>query len=196
MGSFVIRNPNTELWGFFDQLQQQLDPSADISAAENSVEEFGAALRDHKEYTTIYEVNSEELQIYGIPLPCSEWYLVSVMPYGILDETINSLSTQRMFITLLACASILILLTLIFLRYFSMTRLQLQELEKTRQVAIEANKAKSEFLANMSHDIRTPMNAIVGMTAIATAHLKRQRTGKELSEKDHTVKQTSVRAYQ
>lgn len=170
-GSFVIRNPNTELWEFFNQLQQQLDPSAEKSTAENSLEGFAAALRDHKEYTTIFEVNDEERQIYGIPLPCSEWYLVSVMPYGILDETINSLSTQRMFITLLACASILIILTLIFLRYFSMTRLQLQELEKTRQVAVEANKAKSEFLANMSHDIRTPMNAIVGMTAIATAHL-------------------------
>ena len=44
-------------------------------------------------------------------------------------------------------------------------------MEKARQSALEANKAKSEFLANMSHDIRTPMNAIVGMTAIATAHI-------------------------
>lgn len=33
-----------------------------------------------------------------------------------------------------------------------------------------ANEAKSSFLAQMSHDIRTPMNAIVGMTAIAEAH--------------------------
>ena len=47
----------------------------------------------------------------------------------------------------------------------------MNELEKARQVALEANKAKSEFLANMSHDIRTPMNAIVGMTAIAAAHI-------------------------
>ena len=35
-----------------------------------------------------------------------------------------------------------------------------------------ANQAKSEFLSRMSHDIRTPMNAIIGMTAIAGAHLK------------------------
>ena len=35
----------------------------------------------------------------------------------------------------------------------------------------QASSAKSQFLSNMSHDIRTPMNAIVGMTAIATAHL-------------------------
>ena len=34
-----------------------------------------------------------------------------------------------------------------------------------------ANKAKTDFLSNMSHDIRTPMNGIIGMTAIAAAHL-------------------------
>lgn len=39
------------------------------------------------------------------------------------------------------------------------------ELEK--QNAQKANQAKSNFLTNMSHDIRTPMNAIVGMTDIA-----------------------------
>lgn len=34
-----------------------------------------------------------------------------------------------------------------------------------------ANMAKTEFLTNMSHDIRTPMNAIIGMTAIAGANI-------------------------
>jgi signal transduction histidine kinase/CheY-like chemotaxis protein len=34
-----------------------------------------------------------------------------------------------------------------------------------------ANAAKSDFLSNMSHDIRTPMNAILGMTAIAAMHI-------------------------
>lgn len=37
--------------------------------------------------------------------------------------------------------------------------------------ANRANAAKSEFLSRMSHDIRTPMNAIVGMTTIAMAHI-------------------------
>ncbi len=44
-------------------------------------------------------------------------------------------------------------------------------LEGALTVAEEANRAKSDFLSAMSHDIRTPMNAIMGMTALATAHL-------------------------
>ena len=170
-GSFVIQNPNTELWYFFEQLQKQSDSAVNESSAENPVEKFSVALKKHEEYTAILEVNGEERQIYGISLPYSEWYLVSVMPYTILDDAINNLGSQRIFMTLLSCASVLIILTVIFLRYFSITRSQMNELEKARQVALEANKAKSEFLANMSHDIRTPMNAIVGMTAIAAAHI-------------------------
>jgi len=38
--------------------------------------------------------------------------------------------------------------------------------EEAFQVAQEASRSKSSFLANMSHDIRTPMNAIIGMTSL------------------------------
>lgn len=40
------------------------------------------------------------------------------------------------------------------------------ELEAAKAKADAANKSRSEFLANMSHDIRTPMNAIVGLTKL------------------------------
>jgi len=39
-------------------------------------------------------------------------------------------------------------------------------LEQARQMAEAANRAKSEFLATMSHEVRTPMNAVIGMTEL------------------------------
>lgn len=48
---------------------------------------------------------------------------------------------------------------------------QRQALQTALDNANAANKAKGQFLSNMSHDIRTPMNAIIGMSAIASAHL-------------------------
>lgn len=170
-GSFVIQNPNTELWEFFEKLQKRSELMENKALQEPSLNEFGIALKHRNEYNSILDINGEKCQICGIALPYSEWYLVAVMPYGVLDDAVNGLSNQRMVMTLSSCAIILVILTFIFIRYFSMTRFQIRELEQTRQKALEASKAKSEFLANMSHDIRTPMNAIVGMTAIASNHI-------------------------
>ena len=50
-----------------------------------------------------------------------------------------------------------------------------QQIQQALRDAIDAanasNQAKSDFLSSMSHDMRTPMNGIIGMTAIAANHL-------------------------
>lgn len=59
---------------------------------------------------------------------------------------------------------------LISIRDITEEEKQRKRLEEALLAAKEANKAKSRFLSNMSHDMRTPMNAIVGMTSIAKVH--------------------------
>lgn len=49
-------------------------------------------------------------------------------------------------------------------------QMQKQLLQDALEAANRASAAKSDFMSKMSHDIRTPMNAIIGMTAIAAAH--------------------------
>ncbi|MDO4167655.1 MAG: response regulator [Eubacteriales bacterium] len=55
-----------------------------------------------------------------------------------------------------------------------------------------ANRAKTTFLSNMSHDIRTPMNAIIGFTTLATTHIDkkdqvRDYLGKIMSASNHLL---------
>ncbi len=50
-------------------------------------------------------------------------------------------------------------------------RQQEMALQAAYDAAEAASRAKTDFLSNMSHDIRTPMNGIIGMTAIAAAHI-------------------------
>ena len=52
------------------------------------------------------------------------------------------------------------------------SRLQKKNLQEALELAKQANDAKSDFLATMSHDIRTPMNAIMGMTDLAMMELE------------------------
>ena len=47
-----------------------------------------------------------------------------------------------------------------------------KKLDEARRLAERANDSKTKFLANMSHDIRTPMNAIVGLAELMQYHLE------------------------
>ena len=58
-----------------------------------------------------------------------------------------------------------------------------REREYSRRLEEAQNKAKNDFLANMSHDIRTPMNAIIGYTNIASKSLDDHEVVKNSLEK-------------
>lgn len=60
---------------------------------------------------------------------------------------------------------------------------QQDALRSALAAAEHANKAKTVFLNSMSHDIRTPMNAILGFTALATTHLDNAEMVKDYLQK-------------
>lgn len=169
-GSYVIRNFNAYRNNYFTRLREIVSESSE-KKPEDYVNELQNAIKNNEDYSTIMIAENERRHIYCTHLPYSEWYLITAMPYNTLDETVNNLSDERLNILFAGIGVILLTLTIIFAKYFRMTQHQIRELNTARKTAENATKAKSEFLSNMSHDIRTPMNAIVGMTAIATANI-------------------------
>lgn len=64
---------------------------------------------------------------------------------------------------------------------------RIAQLENELRTARENNEAKSRFLSNMSHDIRTPMNAIMGMTSIGLSHIDEKARVQDCLQKIQTA---------
>ena len=85
------------------------------------------------------------------------WTLLSFLPMKDL-----SVNTENWLLIGFISAGLLVLFVfdLAFMLYFN------KKLQAAAKEAAAANRAKTDFLSTMSHDIRTPMNAIIGLTAI------------------------------
>ncbi len=176
-GTFVVRNSAAVRDNYFDRVRAVYEET-DSQTPEDYITELETAMRSGNDYSTMIQVDGVRQHMYASSLPNSVWYLVTFMPYGALNESVESLGTRSVVASATVCAVILLALIIVFIWYFTLNRAQVKELEEAkrleeeaRQEAEIASKSKGEFLSNMSHDIRTPMNAIVGMTAIATAHM-------------------------
>ena len=95
-----------------------------------------------------------------------EWTLVSMMP---MKDLIVSTQNWLLIGVISAALFILFIFDLIVLRYFN------RQLKAAAKEAELASRAKTDFLSAMSHDIRTPMNAIIGLTLIAEKNVDDQK---------------------
>ena len=181
-GSFVLNSGSTDATSYLQLLRDNEGLEGvryDITADElaRTLDEGGSAFY-------VANINGERYASYLAPLDGTDWFIVSVLPYSVLHDPIDSLVWGLVAAALVGCVVIAGALAFVFVRYLRLARSQMLELDAARRAADDArrtadaareqadaaNRAKSEFLSNMSHDIRTPMNAIVGMTAIARAH--------------------------
>lgn len=170
-GSFILRDDQIEEADYFARARRRYDSVGD-KTPEQFITELGTAMQEGRSYSSEFSIDGERRFLYCTGLPYSDWFMIMFLPYGRLDKTVDTLGAQWTRTAVGGCGVILFMLLLVFMRYFYLTRRQMQELDAARKFAEQTSRAKSEFLSNMSHDIRTPMNGIVGMTAIANANIE------------------------
>lgn len=170
-GDFIIRSGDAFRNSYFERMESIIEEENGKSA-KDYVNELKDAMSRREDYAATVVAEGELRHIYCSSIADnSNWYLITVMPHTLFGNVITSLDGSRNMIVIISIIIITLLFTGIFIVYFRFTRRQVYMLAKSREEAMHANMAKSEFLASMSHDIRTPMNAIVGMTEIAVRNI-------------------------
>lgn len=171
-GNFVIRNSDAFRESYFERIKKQYG-GLNGKTPDIYIKELKEAMDAKDTYSMLVSVEGHQRRIYCSPLSLgSAWYLVTIMASDVLGDSITRLDTMRVIIMIGSATVILLTMSVILFCYYRMSQKQLRELAKAKEAADYANKAKSEFLSSMSHDIRTPMNAIIGMTEIAQRNIK------------------------
>ncbi len=165
-GSFAFQNGDSLRDNYFDRLYTELS-----NDAENHIQEIQSALTSTQHYSAVITTHGERRHLHCTKLAYSDWFLIVIMPYSELDVQISQLNYNWVFTALGGCTIVILALIWVFISYLKEMKQKMAALDQLSQEALHASKAKSEFLSNMSHDIRTPMNAIVGMTSIAVSNI-------------------------
>ncbi len=114
-------------------------------------------------YFTMNNSRGEKCIIAYTPITVAGgWTFLSLMPMSDLD-----INTENWLLIIVVSASLLIL----FLFDVAVMVDFNKKLQASAREAAAASRAKTDFLSSMSHDIRTPMNAIIGLTTIAEKNL-------------------------
>lgn len=102
-GTFVIRSADV-LWDNYFERILAVFKELNGRNAEQYVAELAYAMNANEDYSSVFQIGSERRHMYCTHLPYSEWHLVTVMPYGELDEVVNGLSGQWILLVLGGCA--------------------------------------------------------------------------------------------
>ncbi len=166
-GNFVIRSSGAYRESYFERIRETYS-TYNGKTSEQYIQELSLAMQNDEVYYANVLIEGEGKQIYCSRLPGNtDWYLVFAMPMDFMTKSVSELAAVRVWVTLASVLIIFVAMGIIFLLYYRLSMKQIDNLAKARREAEHANMAKSDFLASMSHDIRTPMNAIIGMTGIA-----------------------------
>ena len=156
-GNYIIKSHSYKNSSFFEfyKSYNSIDPS--------SAQELFGKITSSTGSVVMLNSRGDECILAHTPVNATEgWTLLSFVPTSSLKP-----SDENWMLIGFVSAGLIILFVfdLAVMLYFN------KKLQAAAWDAATANKAKTDFLSTMSHDIRTPMNAIIGLTTIAERNL-------------------------
>ena len=150
-----------------------------------SINEMMSNLKEKKNDCSEFLYDGEKYYVSSTALEFKDWFILMFVPTEILASNYDHfLKTTLSFaavvsvllIVLFVSISIILVLASSDRKLMQQQKIANEKLAEAAKLANVANEAKTEFLSNMSHDIRTPINGIMGMTAIALKEDNSQKT--------------------
>lgn len=176
-GDYVIQSSSMKSMSFLEFIR-----GYNFQDDYNKVYELGNLIESTDSGTLYYNNSKSEKCVwyYSSFDENSELDILGCIRYDELQTT-----NKDWLIVLIICGTILLLGIVdgIYLKNIN------KKLKESAEEAKQANKAKSYFLSAMSHDIRTPLNAILGMTYIAKNNLDNPDYAKECLDKSSAASQ-------
>ena len=156
-GNYVIRGRSFKNNSFFEFYKSYNQPG--IQAQQQLFENILSGTGSF----TMKDSKGRECIVAHTPITSTRgWVLLSSAP----DSNLHAVTENWILIGVISFGLLLLLVTdFLYMHSFN------KKLRVMAREAEAANKAKTDFLSTMSHDIRTPMNAIIGLTTIAEKNL-------------------------
>ena len=156
-GDYIIKGHSFKNSSFFEFYRSY--NSSDTATAKALFEKISSSTGS---FTMLNSRGEECILAYTPVEAAGEWTLLNMMP--IRDLIVNN--EDWMLIGFVSLG-----LLILFVVDMAVMLLFNRQLQEAATEAAAANKAKTDFLSTMSHDIRTPMNAISGLTTLAQKNL-------------------------
>jgi len=156
-GNYILKGASFKNSNFFEfyKSYNQTDPESTKQLSEKITSSTGSI--------TMLNSHGQECILAFTPVDAATgWTMLGFVP----ANDLNVARQNWLLIGVVSAGLLILFLSDMFYVLFLNKRLQI-----TTREAESANKAKTDFLSTMSHDIRTPMNAIIGLTTIAEKNL-------------------------
>jgi signal transduction histidine kinase/CheY-like chemotaxis protein len=164
-GDYIIKGYSFKNSNFFEFFQSYNSPSSSV------MESLRKEIAGNPGVVEINDSTGRKNLVAHARIDSTDdWIILSMIP---MDE-LGHIQTNWELVGIVS-AGLLVILAFNLLIILSFNR----RLKAAVAAADKANQAKTEFLSTMSHDIRTPMNAITGLTAIAGKNLEDTAAVKE-----------------